>query len=76
MTSSAPPDDFFLEALCRAGNDACPPLGADRVHDIAEARRMSPAERLATLNELMMLVEGLGIAPRVEESVSCGALRL
>ncbi len=76
MTSSAPPDDFFLAALRRAGDDDCPPLGVDRLHDIAEARGMSPAERLASLNELMMLVEGFGIPTRVEEPVLCGDVRL
>ena len=76
MTSSAPPDDFFLEALRRAGDDTSPPLSADRLHDVAEARRMTPAERLATFNELMTLVEGLGMPARVERSVVCGELLL
>jgi hypothetical protein len=76
MTSSAPPDDFFLAALRRAGDDDCPPLSADRLYDVAEARRMSPAERLATLNDIMTLVEGFGVPPRVEKPIACGKLRL
>ena len=76
MTSSAPPDDWFLEALRRAGDEEGPPLGPDRLHDIAEARRMTPRERLAALNEIMLLVEATRIPPRVEEPVACGVLRL
>jgi hypothetical protein len=37
---------------------------------------MTPAERLATFNELMTLVEGLGIPARVERPVVCGELLL
>jgi hypothetical protein len=36
---------------------------------------MSPAERLAALDDLMLVVEGLGIKPRVEKPVSCNPLR-
>jgi hypothetical protein len=76
MTSSALHDDWFLQALRRAGDDDCPPLGADRLHDIAEARRMTPGERLAALNDIMLLVEATGVPSRVEESIACGDLRL
>lgn len=76
MTSSAPQGDWFLDALRRAGDESCPPLGPDRLHDLAEARRMTPTERLATLNEIMLLVEATRIPSRVEYPVECGALRL
>jgi hypothetical protein len=76
MTSSAPQGDWFLEVLRRAGDESCPPLGADRLHEIAEARRMTPTERLATLNEIMLLAEATRNPCRVEVPVVCGALRL
>ena len=76
MTSSAPQGDWFLDALRRAGDESCPPLGADRLHDIAEARRMTPTERLAALNEIMLLAEATRVRPRVEGPIECGALRL
>lgn len=76
MTSSAPHDDPFLAALRRAGDDDCPPWSADRLYDLAEARRMSPSERLATLNEIMTLVEGFEIPDRAEKPIVCGELRL
>ena len=76
MTSSAQHDDWFLAALRRAGDEDCPALGAGRQYDIAEARRMSPGERLAGLDEIMRLIESAGIPSRVEEPVRCGDLRL
>lgn len=76
MTSSAQHDDWFLEALRRAGEEECPPLGADRLHDIAQARRLTPGERLAALNEIMLLVDATRISARVEEPIECGRLQL
>jgi hypothetical protein len=79
MTSSAlrdNHDDWFLDALRRAGDEDCPPLGPDRLHDIVEARRMTPGERLAALNEIMLLVETAGVPLRVEQAVECSRLQL
>jgi hypothetical protein len=78
MTSSAPHDDWFLDALRRAGEDDCPPLRPDRLHDIAEARRMTPDQRMAALNEIMLFVEATPARtePRTERSIDCRNLRL
>jgi hypothetical protein len=76
MTSSAQHDDWFLQALRRAGDEDCPPLRADRLHDIAEARRLTPAQRLVALNDIMLLVDATRIPARTEKPIECGTLQL
>jgi hypothetical protein len=76
MTSCAQHDDWFLQALRRAGDEDCPPLSADRQRDLEAARRMTPGERLAALNEIMLLVDAMKVPARTEETVKCSVLRL
>jgi hypothetical protein len=76
MTSSVPRDDWFLDALRRAGAEGTRPLSADRLHDIAQSRRLTPAQRLLLLDDMMLALEAAGIQRRVEEPIHCGELRL
>jgi hypothetical protein len=73
---SARAQSRLMLALHRAGDDDCPPLSTDRLHDVAQARAMTPSQRLAALNDIMLLVDGMQIPPRIEEPVEHGALRL
>lgn len=59
MTSSAPLTDSFLHFLHEAGHGSFKPTDASARHDLDSARRMSPGERLAALNELLLALTAL-----------------
>ena len=77
MTSSAPLSDLVLRILADAEPGSFSRLDAAARHDIEYVRGLSPGERLAALNEILLLAEAFGLPPVSTEPISLhGPLRL
>ena len=60
MTSSRLLADLALRSLRKAAAGGQVPLDRAAQHDLDEARRMSAAERMARLNDILRMVEMCG----------------
>jgi len=61
MRSSEPLADIALKMLAEIEPGGLSRLDGGAKHDLDLARSSSPAERLAALNEILLLAEALGV---------------
>lgn len=76
MTSFAPLAEFALRSLADAEPGSFSNLDAAARHDLAYARGLSPGQRLAALNDILLLAEAFGLPPVSREPIVHGELRL
>ncbi len=76
MKSSKPLAEWALRTLAEAGPGSFSRLDAAARHDLDYARGLSPGERLAALNEILLLAETFGLPPPSLEPIPHGQLLL
>ena len=69
MTSSEPLAELALRALAEAEPGSYSRLDAAARHDLDYARGLSPGERMAALNEILLLAEAFGLPPASREPI-------
>jgi hypothetical protein len=76
MTSSAPLVELALRCLAEATPGSYSQLDAAARYDLEHARSLSPAERLAELNDILLLAEAFGLPPPSREPIVYHDIRL
>lgn len=76
MKSSKPPADWVLRTLAEAEPGSFSRLDAAAQHDLAYARSLSPGERIAALNEILLLAEAFGLPQPSREPIERGTFLL
>lgn len=76
MQSSKPLADWALHALAEVEPGSFSRLDAAAQHDLAYARSLSPGERIAALNEILLLAEAFGLPQVSREPIGNGTLLL
>lgn len=76
MTSSKSLAELALRTLAEAAPGSFSCLDAAARHDLDYARSLSPGERLAVLNEILLLAEAFGLPPPSREPIVHGPLLL
>jgi hypothetical protein len=76
MTSSAPLTEWALQVLRDAEPGQFLRLDAAALHDLEAARTMTPEERLAVLDALLLRAEALGPREPDREPIRCIDMRL
>ncbi|NCT67878.1 MAG: hypothetical protein GXC76_09555 [Rhodanobacteraceae bacterium] len=76
MTSCAPLTEHVLRTLAQAERGSFSRLDAAAQHDLDYAKSLSPGQRLAALNEILLRAEALGLPPVSREPIVHGPLRL
>lgn len=76
MTSSRPLADLALRIVAEAEPGSFSRLDAAARHDRDYARGLSPGERLAALNEILLLAEAFGLPPASREPIARGRFLL
>lgn len=76
MTYSEPLAELALRALAEAEPGSFSKLDAAARHDLESARAMSGEERLAALNEILLLAEAFGLPPPSREPIEYHDIRM
>ena len=76
MTSSAPLVDLALDMLAAIEPGGLSLLDGGAKHDLEVARSSLPAERLAALNEILLLAEAFGLPEPSQAPIHHGELKL
>lgn len=76
MTSLEPLAELALRALAEAEPGSYSHLDAAARHDLDYARGLSPGERIAALNEILLFAETFGLPPASREPIRHRELRL
>ncbi|MFC4821553.1 hypothetical protein [Dokdonella ginsengisoli] len=70
IAAFAPLTELALRTLAEAGPGRFSDLDAAARHDLAYARSLSPAQRLAALNDILLLAEAFGLPPVSREPIA------
>lgn len=76
MTSFAPLTERVLRTLAQAERGSFSRLDAATQHDLEHAKSLSSAQRLAELNDILLLAEAFGLPPASREPIVHGELLL
>lgn len=76
MTSFAPLIEHALRTLAEAERGSFSRLDAGAQHDLEYARSLTTAQRIAALNDILLLAEGFGLPPPSREPIVHGRLLL
>ncbi len=76
MTSCEPLAELALRALADAPPGIHVESNPTAQHDLKFARRLSAAERIAALNEILLLAEAFGLPPPSREPIEYHDIRL
>jgi hypothetical protein len=70
IAAFAPLTELALRTLAEAEPGSFSDLDAAAQHDLAYARSLSPAQRLAALNDMLLLAEAFGLPPVSREPIA------